>query len=354
MSEARGDGATAVAAPPAESGSSGRSGLPGLGRLLAVEWLRLRSRRAFPVLTLLGFLGVGLSLAALGSDARPPSAQELAAAEELAEQQAQEPFVQDEIERCEEAVAAGDDSQFGPGFDCGELVPRAEWFVFYDHIDFAERAVDALVQPATVFGLVALLLGATFSGADWSAGTIGTQLLYEPRRGRLFAAKTVVVALALMLAAAVAVALVAAVLYAIAAAWGSTDGAAAVLGDLVVAGLRALVVVGAAGAIGVAIALAFRRSIVVLGLVMAYLFVGEGLLRGAWSGAEPWLASSRLSAWLRGGHEVVQFPESCGFAKDCQPITTSLSTADGGIYLAAVTLVLLAVSYVVFRRRDVG
>lgn len=322
-------------------------------RLLGVEWLRLRSRRAFWALVLLAFVGVALSLASLARDAQPPTAAEITAAEELAAQEAQQPYIQDELERCEEARAEGDETMFGPDFDCADLVPQPEWYYFQRTVDFVADAGALMVPTASMFGLAALLVGATFTGADWSAGTIGTQLLFESRRRRVFAAKTVAVAVATGVAAAIATALAPVVVYLIASAWGSTSGTEAAVDDLVLAGLRGLVAVAAAGAVGAALALAFRRSIAVLGLVFAYLFLGEGLLQSLWDGAAPWLVSSRLNAWLQGGFEVYDYQACTGFG-ECEPVITHLSTAAGGVYLVVGVALLVGMSAVVFERRDVG
>lgn len=347
-------GRAPVAEPrPLSMPSSGASP-PGLVRLMGVEWLRLRSRRAFWALVLLAFLGIGVSLGSLARDAQPPSAGEIAAAEEQVAAQIADPYFQEELQRCQDAEATGDESLYGPGFDCDDLLPRAEWYYFQEFVELIPTLGDMLVQMALTFGLAGLLVGATFAGADWSAGTISTQLLFEPRRGRLFAAKAAAVGLALATAAAVAAGGVALVVYFVASAWGSTAGASAARGDLVLAALRAVAAVGVGAAVGVALGLALRRSVAVLGIVFAYLFLGEGLLRGVSREAEPWLASARLTAWLqRGGLDLERYPDSCNFGP-CEPVLTHISIAAGGTYLAVGAALALVASYVLFRRRDVG
>lgn len=328
---------------------------PGLVRLMGVEWMRLRSRRAFWALALLAFVGIGLSLGSLARDAQPPSAAEVAAAEEQVAADIAEPSLQEELQRCRDAEAAGDESIYGPGFDCDDMLPRAEWYYFQEFVELVPTLGEVLVQMALTFGLASLLAGATFAGADWSAGTISTQLLFEPRRGRLFTAKAAVVGLAFAAAAAVAAGGVALVVYLVASAWGSTEGSTAARGDLVLAALRAVLAVGAGGAVGVALGLALRRSVAVVGIVFAYLFLGEGLMRGLLREAEPWLASSRLLAWLqRGGLDLERYPDSCGSFGPCEPIITHISTTAGGVYLAVGAAALVLGSYAVFRRRDVG
>jgi len=321
---------------------------------MGVEWMRLRSRRAFWALTLLALLGIALSLGSLARNAQPPSAGELASVEAMIEREMSQPYVQEQLDECRQSQAAGDDAMYGPGFDCNELLPQAEWYLSQDVVDFVPRVDGVLLQTVTPLGLAAMLLGATFAGADWSAGTIGTQLLFESRRGRQFAAKTLVVGGVMAAIAAAAVTLALLSLFGIASQWGSAEGASQAGGDVALAGLRVAATVAVAGALGVALGLALRRSIAVLGLVLAYLFVGEGLLRGVSSDAELWLGSTRITAWLQGGLDLFRYPESCSFGPCEEPIATHLGAAPSGAYLAAVALVLTAVSYAVFQRRDVG
>lgn len=339
-------------------------------RLLGVELIRLRSRRAYWVVVLLALAGVLLALGSSINDSRPPSAGEIAAAEAQLEQELQQPFYQEEFDRCEEELAGGVSSNYPPGFDCEEMLPQLEWFLSYDEPRFVQDLREFLPASALMLAMAGALVGATFVGADWSAGTIGTHLLFEPRRGRVFASKAVAVAIGLSLPAVVGFGAGYLGTWYAASAWGSTaleymtyepnGPTGEMIGvmtpvswlDLGILGLRALGFVALAGLGGYVLAMAFRSSLGAVGTVAAYGLVGEGLVRAVWSGAEPWLLSNRVAAWLMGGHEIVTYPDPC--APDaCEPEIIRLSTLDGGFFLTALLVVGLAGSYLLFRRRDV-
>ena len=336
-------------------------------RLLGVELTRLRSRRAYWFLVVLAVAGILLALGASINDARPPSASDRAAAQAQLEQEL--PFYEEDYERCLEAQESGDTTDFPPDFQCEQVLPQLEWFLFYEEPNFVDNLNEFLPVAALMLALAGALVGATFVGADWSAGTVGTHLLFEPRRGRVFASKAGAVAIGMGIPALVGLGAVYLATWSIGSAWGSTalvaashepqaDGseieviAAVTWLDLGVFGLRALAFVVVAALGGYALAMAFRSSLAAVGTVAGYGLVGEGLVRAVWSGSEPWLLSNRLTAWIMGGHDIVQYPDSCGFGP-CEPEITTLTVWDGGLYLAVLLVAGLAVSYALFRRRDV-
>jgi ABC-2 type transport system permease protein len=338
-------------------------------RLLRVELLRLRSRRSYWFLVGLAFVGIGLAIGSYVLDARPPSAADLAAAQAQVDAQAHDPFLQEQLEQCEEAHAEGGSPEYPLEFDCDEMLPQLEWFldtrtpVFLDNLD------ELLPPAALMLALAGALIGATFVGAEWAAGTIGTHLLFEPRRNRVFAAKGGAVAIGVAVPAVVGLGAVFLGTWSASASWGSTaltrtTYETAQSGeqtpvidqlswlDLTLFGGRALAFAAVAAVGGYVLAMVFRSSIGAVGTLAAYSLVGEGLVRALWSGAEPWLLSNRLTAWLMGGHEIVAYPDSCSTGP-CEPVITRLTTLDGGVYLGVLLVAGLALSSRLFRRRDV-
>src|SRR5439155_27264654 len=124
----------------------------------------------------------------------------------------------------------------------------------------------------------ALRAGASMVGADWRAGTVGTLLTWEPRRGRVLLAKLVSVAL---LAAAIALVLQILFILALLPAMlgrGTTTGADAEwFRGLVAVLLRGAALVGMAAAVGAAIASLGRNTSAALGAAFGYLVVLAGI-----------------------------------------------------------------------------
>ena len=167
-------------------------------RLLGVELTRLRWRRAVLVLVVAAVAIPAFILGAVAWDTRPVSAAEVAAAEEQAAAERDQPYIQDELERCLE-----DPEQYGgsvdsddPQVQCEEMIlPRAEWFLFRQPLDVEQQLQDTGSAVPVLLFVLLLLVGATFVGADWTSGSMSNQLLFEPRRIRVWAAKAGALAL---------------------------------------------------------------------------------------------------------------------------------------------------------------
>jgi len=90
-----------------------------------------------------------------------------------------------EVDRCLDAQASGDETLGYPAdYDCDDIRPTAANFLGVRTVNLADELRDGALGVAGMSALAALLIGVSFVSADWSAGTIGTQLLYEPRRAK--------------------------------------------------------------------------------------------------------------------------------------------------------------------------
>ena len=112
----------------------------------------------------------------------------------------------------------------------------------------------------------AALAGASFAGADWTSRSMSNQVLFEPRRGRLWLAKAVAVTLMCAIATLLVVGLTWLGWYAVANARdiSVTDGFVGTVGWHV---LRAVVLGGLAGLCGYALTMWFRSTVATLGVV---------------------------------------------------------------------------------------
>jgi hypothetical protein len=143
-----------------------------------------------------------------------------------------------------------------------------------------ERSLaDGLSGSGIGFVLVAVILGATFIGGDYAAGSLAGQLGFEPRRGRLYTMKTVAVAVmigamtvALLIVLSAALALVAStrgVIGHLTAGWYARRAAEIA---------RVATVSAVAGAMGFAFTSAVRRTAAAVTGFLALTFIVEPAL----------------------------------------------------------------------------
>lgn len=198
-----------------------------------------------------------------------------------------------------------------------------------------------LVVTCLFLVLGALMAGATFIGADWRYGTVGTQLTWEPRRWRVFGAKAAAVGIwALLIGILLQVLVSASVLPA--ALWrGTTEGAdAAWFGEVVAAIARTSLLGAGAALIGYAVASLGRNTAAALGVAFGYVAIGESLLRALRPTWQPWLITDNAT--------VVMFGEQS------PNMAFERSVGQAALILIAYLVVVLVVSGAVFARRDVA
>jgi hypothetical protein len=186
--------------------------------------------------------------------------------------------------------------------------------------------------------IVAWLLGASFAGAEWHAGSMTTLLTWEPRRTRVFVAKLMSCLALVYIGAVVLEALLGAALLPAAIFRGTTVGAdAAWAGES--AGLvgRVALACSAGGALGYGLAMLGRNTAASLGIGFGYLLVVENLIRGIRPQWAPWLLGDNMAALVEGGAGVI-------------PGRTALVA---GVTVGAYAGVALLAGWLSFRRRDV-
>jgi len=188
--------------------------------------------------------------------------------------------------------------------------------------------------------ILLLVIGASFIGAEWHAGTVATLLVWEPRRLRVFVAKALALALFAFVAAIVVQALLAAVLVPAAVFRGTTSGADSTwFREVVGLGVRGAVAGTLAALIGFAIASIGRNTAAAIGAAFVYLAVLEPLLRNLRPKWQPWLLYDNIATFIQ------------GHAADFTRYPRSLTGAAVVISLYAVGLSGIAAA--AFQRRDI-
>jgi len=199
-----------------------------------------------------------------------------------------------------------------------------------------------------VLAMLMLLLGTTFAGHDWNTGSINNQLLFEPRRQRVWLAKLVavglvggVLALVVLVAHWTGLHIVTSVRdldqppQALAAAYKQ-----AVLGAALVA---------AAGVLGYALTMLLRSTVGTLGVLFASGFLGIVAIAVGFAGSERFMPWSNFMAFVVGRYTYF-VTDSC-FASDCNP-ERHVDRSDAVVYFLVILAVVATASLSTFRRRD--
>lgn len=323
-------------------------------RLLRLELTRLRWRRA--VVVLLGGCAL-VTVVILGGTAwttRPVSDAELREAQAQVDRELDNPGFQRQIERCEKhperyGVRDADRCRASMG-------PRVEWYVSRSELGLRESMRGPGLGVITILMGLLMLVGTTFAGADWNSGSMSNQLLFEPRRSRVWLAKAAAV-LALALTASAVL---------LAAFWGSLaliarsrgiDVQPEVPGLIVGSAGRAVLVIGAAAVGAYAVTMLVRSTVFTLGAMFAVV-VGATLLLALVGVSEAWFPNKNLGAVIwNGTFYYTEPPAAClqGLPPDgidCDG-RARLGLWTGVRNLGVLLALAVAASMWSFRRRDV-
>ena len=210
-----------------------------------------------------------------------------------------------------------------------------------------------------VTGLL-MLAATTYIGHDWNSGSMSNQLLFEPRRLRVFGAKALAVALATAAVAAIGFGLY----------WGGLVAAMhlrdldipdGVLSDVVWAQVRAVLLASLGSVAAYALTNLFRSTVVTLGLMFA-VSVASAIVIGLIPivDRERFQLITNVGAWVMGDMEYYRrIPSTCYEMNDGKPLTgdcreTGIATMwQGAAYLGSLLLLAVVPSGWSFLRRDV-
>ncbi|NYI47742.1 hypothetical protein BJ993_004822 [Nocardioides aromaticivorans] len=326
-------------------------------RLLLVEVRRYLRRRAVQLLmaacvAVPAFIGVVTIL-----NTQPPSDADIAQLERDAEMSRQS-----ELDYCTEnptdwgIEATGEDAAAA----CAAQIPDADEYAdeygYYDTLRLRDEESNSGVAVASVLAILLLLAGTTFTGHDWNSGSVSNQLLFEPRRTRVWTAKALVATGGALLVAAVVMTAYWAVLGLVA---GSRDTLAD--GDLLHAfqmGWRSAGVAAASALLGFVLTMLFRSTVATIGILLGASVAGS-LLLAAVGISERWNPAVNLLALIDNG-TTYWSEDACsdegsevdgydGYY-DCEEVVTF---GDASLYLGSFLLVGGVASFVSFGRRDV-
>lgn len=302
-------------------------------RLAMVELRRFVSRRLVQVLVVLLLLAIAVTGVIVAVNSKSPSAAAYA--------DARMERTVDVRECVNHPRRYGADPQPGetPEEACERAMGPLAGLVSDKRFDLSGLR-DIFVGTSFVVSALGLVIGASFMGAEWHWGTIGTLLTWEPRRTRVLLVKLLAcVAAAFVLFVAIQ-AVLGLVLWLVAATRGITEGTGSASWLRSVAGVvvRSAALGAFSAGVGVAIATVGRNTAAALGVGFVYFGVVEGLIRGLRPAWQPWLVGDNATLFLTGIDN--RFP----------PLHRTMTSS--GLLLLAYAAGLVAVALAWFRARD--
>lgn len=327
--------------------------------LTNAELRRFTSRRFIRVLLLLFAAGyvVVVGLAAATSFAKTTPEQLAAAERNIAEVVAEQEMFR---QQCLDDPNLPDDlpaeQVCGPSARAADF--RVEDFLDKQPFVLADGLPAGSAAMAGGTAALAFLLGATYVGAEWSSRSMVALLFWEPRRMRVMAVKIGVLVGAAALLTVVGQAIWWGTARVMSAALGKTgDLSPGFYGDLLAQQGRAVVLVVLAALLGFGVANLVRNTGAALGVGFLYFAVIETAVRNLRGGRyQEWLLTDNAAALLlEGGHRIYVY--GGGYVDDRGTYVDSsrelvLNNLHGGLMLAAVTALVVAIGALLFSRRD--
>ena len=321
-------------------------------RLVAIELRRLWWRR----LTRYGLLTVA-ALVAFGMYGTWKMTQPPSSADRVFQEQAYQQAVRDFSDQVAGCRAAAEDARRtgSPGtFDCDQI-PQPELQMFGPPVaTFGGLFPDALNGTAAGASFMLFLIGASVVAAEFRSGSMATWLTFEPRRLRVAGSKLVATGVGALMAGIALTAFTALGVWAVCLLNGSDSPGVEPSGSLPWLVVRGLLMMTAAGVAGATIAFLVRSTAAVVGVVVGYAVILEGIIASSWPTWQPWLLQLNVRAWLEDGARYVvrecQSRPTGGV--ECSGNEMTLPLSHAWVYLLALGTALVIVAVVSFRRRD--
>lgn len=325
-------------------------------RLLKVELDRFRSRRVNQ-LAVLGIVAVALvTIFGTWQTTRPASAAEIEQAQAWFESDLKdwEENGAQWIAECKANQEANPGDDYG--CDTNYMAPTIENYSSWSP-SFAESAPGVLPGFGLLLVFAAFAMGVSFIAAEFSSGSIGNWLTFEPRRGRVYGTKVGASGISVIPIALAIGALLLGGTWLASSINGNVGTVTSEIwrdvGDSVVR--LVLLTIGFA-VLGVAMGTIVRHAAAAVGIIVGYAIIVEGIIGSMFVGLRPWLLNINLQAVLHGGTSYWKTVcESLPTGEQvCNGVEQQVSLTSGAVTLSVVLVVLVAVAAVMFRRRDVN
>lgn len=332
--------------------------------LIRVELTRLRWRRAVLLLVAAAVLVPLVIMGTSVYNTRPFSDAEVADAQANVDSELAQPYVERELERClERPRRYGVQDTEDVRATCESFVlPQLDWFLYREPLDLRDQQEEAGVGVIAVLAVLTMLLGATYVGHDWSSGSMSNQLLFEPRRLRIWTAKGIAVLGAGFVLAGAVLAAFWSGLWLVAEQRG-IGPSNAVITDAYEMALVGALVAAFAGLGGYAATMLFRSTVATLGILFAVSVMAPLLISLiGFEGNQNYLPQNNFLAVALDGVEIQDYGAGCadvqaseveGNLTGDEGCTFSISRTEGTVYFGVILLAAAVPSALSFRRRDV-
>lgn len=328
-------------------------------RLAKVELRRLFSRRLTSI-ALLGAVAVtGMILFGAYQQAKPLSGQQLAFQRAQFDQVHQNWELNgvQQFKECLKQQAMIQKSDPKANFRCGDMEPKWEnWGK--PRVKFADLMHSTLLNWSYLIAFFGFLIGAGFVAAEFSSGSMGNWLTFEPRRIRVYASKLAAAGLGLIPATVALLGLLIGGVWLITVHYGSTVGTTAKMwSDLGFMAGRSLVLAVVAAVAGAAMGTLLRHTAAVIGVALGYLVLVEAIFGQLMQrSAQPWLLRLNMEGWLQ--HGTKYFIQTCKTDSlgnyRCDGVEKLLGFGHVSAYLGLLVALVVGLSAMVFQRRDVN
>lgn len=328
-------------------------------RLLRVELRRLFSRRAVWLALVAAAAVVVMALYGVHQQAVWFNESRATAQEQLEEALTSwEQSSEADVAQCqqEEDRARRESGDARVDFGCEEMArpPQLQDFISQmpSMVEQYRQLLTYLVYP---FLFLALAVGSTHVAAEFVHRTLGSWLTFVPRRVPVFVSKVLGAAVAAVPMVLAGLTLVLLGVPAVLRVHGIDDGLTAQDWTSVAwMALRVVALAMLAGAFGAAAAFLLRHSGVVIGLMVGYLMLVEGILRTMFPATTPWTLGLNIQAVVQDGTQWSEWPQQCDdITVPCREIVHQVSLSHGLLVLLGLALVVAVLALVVFRRADV-
>jgi ABC-2 type transport system permease protein len=317
--------------------------------LVRSEALRARSRRIVWVLLVTALVGTlaGVVIAMVNAE-RPTQA----------EVQAGERRWQRAVADCEAGGYYSEDD-LPPGTTleefCGQNV-RREFFVPRADLLFDDLP-EIVEASAAMLSMLAVVLGASLAGADWSTGSMTTVLAWEPRRARVWLVRAGVAAVTVAVVIAVILAAFTVMLWLASSISGSAETSDGTMAAAFATSWRVVLVSAVFGTIAHAVASLGRSTIAGVGILFGYAVIFEGFVAGMVESLQPRMLI-RAATVILSGNPLIDPRASSTFGPDgsfvgADPGAIWLDVPGAWVVVASYVVILGALSIVAFRARDV-